>query len=236
MLAIAIVAGVGIYTLAISHAATTAVGVEAESGKLAGTAAVQTDSTGTTSGNNYVQFGTAPSTGGGGSGTVTPSSNISCQYQTDTSSGDAASVGYTISKLSNKDGNPSSFSVSLNANHGTTEVVGYPSDQCITYSTIPANFASAFNTTPPAASSGLDYEYAYDIWLTTASAAQAANWNNDLELMMSAYVNGQVPLGSVKATLSNGEKAWVAGSNTSGTVSVVLPSNTPSGTVSVQHC
>ncbi len=80
-------------------------------------------------------------------------------------------------------------------------------------------------------SGGLDYEYAYDIWLTTASAATSNNWDNKLELMIWNYVNGQVPAGSVAGTLSDGSKVWVAGSNSTGTVSVVLPKNETSGTL-----
>src|SRR5580698_584156 len=47
------------------------------------------------------------------------------------------------------------------------------------------------------------------------------------------YVSGQVPAGSVKATLSDGSKVWVAGNNSDGTVSVVLPQNETSGTVNI---
>ena len=91
-----------------------------------------------------------------------------------------------------------------------------------------------FDTAPPADSSGLDYEYAFDIWLTTASAATSNNWNNDLELMIWTYVHGQVPLGSVKATLSGGMKALcVRSDNTTGTVSVVLPQNEAVGSVDI---
>lgn len=158
--------------------------------------------------------------------------NVSCNYQTDTWSGDASSAGYSAAKLSSSDGNPASFSVKLDANKGTTEVVGYPSIQCLTYSALPANLNSSFSITPPANSSGLDYEYAYDIWLTTASAAESSDWDNGLELMIWTYTNGQVPAGSVKATLSDGAKAWVSGSNTKGTVSVVY-SNTTSGNVNI---
>lgn len=165
--------------------------------------------------------------------TPTPTSSVSCDYQPDTWSGDASSVGYSVSKISATNGNPASFSVKLNAKRGTTEVVGYPSDQCILYSALPANLTSSFKDTPPANSSGLDYEYAYDIWLTTASAAKANNWNNDLELMIWNYVNGQVPAGSVKSTLSDGSKVWVDGNNVTGTVSVVLPKNETTGTVNI---
>jgi hypothetical protein len=225
---IVIVAAIGVYTLTFSRAATPVASVEAESGTIAGAASSLADST--ASGTHAVKFGTSSGTG---TGTVTPLSNIDCNFQIDTWSGDAASVGYTATKLSGSDGNPASFSVKLNANPGTTEVVGYPSDQCILYSAIPANFGSAFNTTPPANSSGLDYEFAYDIWLTTAARAQSNNWNTDLELMIWTYNHGQLPLGSIKATLSDGSKAWVDGNNTTGTVSVVLPSDTTSGVVNI---
>ena len=162
-----------------------------------------------------------------------PVSNVSCNYQTDTWSGDASSVGYSVSKLSSKDGNPASFSVKLNANPGTTEVVGYPSDQCIMYSTLPSNLVSSFSVTPPASSSGLDYEFAYDVWLTTAAKATANNWDGDLELMIWTYNHGQTPAGSVKATLADGSKVWVDGNNTTGTVSVVLPQNETAGSVNI---
>jgi hypothetical protein len=101
------------------------------------------------------------------------------------------------------------------------------------YRAIPTTLTSSFNITPPADSSGLDYEYAYDIWLTSSSAATAADWSNDLELMIWTYVNGQVPAGSVAATLSDGSKVWVRGDNTTGTVSVVLPQNETSETVNI---
>ena len=101
------------------------------------------------------------------------------------------------------------------------------------YSALPKTFTSSFDNTPPADSSGLDYEYAYDIWLTTASAATAYNWDSDLELMIWTYVHGQVPAGSVAATLSDGSKVWVSGDNKTGTVSVVLPKNETIGTVDI---
>jgi hypothetical protein len=170
-----------------------------------------------------------------GSVTVTPSSSISCDYQTDTWSGDASGVGYSVGLVSSSNGNPASFSVAINADPGTKEVVGYPSDQCIMYSALPSNLGSAFNIIPPSNSSGLDYEFAYDIWLTTASAAESYNWNNDLELMIWTYVNGQVPAGSVRTTLTDGSEVWVSGNNTAGTVSVVLPSNKTSGTVNISN-
>jgi hypothetical protein len=121
----------------------------------------------------------------------------------------------------------------LNAKPGNTEVVGYPSEQCLMYSLLPSTLTSSFNITPPADSSGLDYEYAYDIWLTTGSAATSDDWSNDLELMIWTYVNGQVPAGSVAGTLSDGSKVYVRGDNTTGTVSVVLPQNETSETVNI---
>lgn len=130
-------------------------------------------------------------------------------------------------------GDLASYTVVLNADQGTTEVVGYPSEQCILYSAIPSSLTSSFAITPPASSGGLDYEYAYDIWLTTAQAATSSNWNNDLELMIWTYVNGQTPAGSLVSTLSDGSKVWVRGDNTTGTVSVELPRNETSSTVNI---
>jgi hypothetical protein len=150
---------------------------------------------------------------------------VSCDYGPDTWSGDASNVGYSVKETQASNGDLSSFTVALNANKGNTEVVGYPSDQCLMYSALPKTLTSSFDVTPPEDSSGLDYEYAYDIWLTTAAAATSNNWNNDLELMIWTYVNGQVPLGSVLATLSDGSKVWVSGNNQTGTVSVMLPKN-----------
>ncbi len=123
----------------------------------------------------------------------------------------------------------------LNANHGTTEVVGYPSDQCLIFSALPHSLTSSYRVTPPANSSGLDYEFAYDIWLTSAPAAASYNWNNDLELMIWTYVNGQRPAGSRAVTLHDGSAVWFAGTmgSNDSTVSVVLPSNTTSGTVDI---
>ncbi len=158
---------------------------------------------------------------------------MSCNYGTDTWSGDASKVGYSVKETQASNGHFSSFTVVLNARKGNTEVVGYPSDQCLTYSALPATLTSSFDVTPPADSSGLDYEYAFDIWLTTAAAATRYNWNNDLELMIWTYVNGQVPVGSVLATLSDGSKVWVSGNNTTGTVSVVLPKNETVGSVDI---
>jgi len=162
-----------------------------------------------------------------------PASKITCNYQEDTWSGDASQVGYTVSKLSANDGNPASLSVNINANSGTTEVVGYPSAQCLIYSALPSNLTSSFRVTPPASSAGLDYEFAYDIWLTSASDARTSNWDNDLELMIWTYTNGQTPAGSVAATLADGSKVWTDGDNSTGIVSVVFPQNKLQGTVSI---
>jgi Glycosyl hydrolase family 12 len=163
------------------------------------------------------------------------SGSYDCRYRTDTWSGDASSVGYSVQKISADDGKTADFSVMLTANHGTTEVVGYPSDQCLIYSALPHSLASSYHVTPPANSSGLDYEFAYDIWLTSAAAATSYNWNNDLELMIWTYVSSQRPAGSKVATLRDGAAVWFAGTKGSNnsTVSVVLPSNTTSGTVDI---
>jgi Glycosyl hydrolase family 12 len=158
---------------------------------------------------------------------------VSCNYNKDTWSGDANSVGYSVKKTQAINGRRSSYTVVLNANKGTTEVVGYPSEQCLLYSALPSTLTSSFDVSPPPDSQGLDYEYAFDLWLTTASAAKSNNWNNDLELMIWTYVNGQVPAGSVVAKLSDGSKVWLAGNNTTGTVSVVLPKNESIGSVDI---
>lgn len=162
------------------------------------------------------------------------SGSYDCKYQTDTWSGDASSVGYSVQKISSEDGKTASFSVRLNASSGTTEVVGYPSDQCLIYAALPHSLTSSYRITAPA-SSGLDYEFAYDIWLTSASAAASNNWNDDLELMIWTYVNGQRPAGSKVATLRDGSAVWFAGTKgaNNSTVSVVLPSNTTSGTIDI---
>ena len=140
-----------------------------------------------------------------------------------------------MQELSASDGKAANFSVKLNANKGTTEVVGYPSDQCLIYAALPGALTSTYRVTPPGSSSGLDYEYAYDIWLTTSSAASNNDWNNDLELMIWTDVNGQVPAGSQVSKLSDGSAVWFDGTigDNNSTVSVVLPSNSTSGTVNI---
>lgn len=108
------------------------------------------------------------------------------------------------------------------------------------YEAMPANLNSSFRITPPTSSSGLVYEYAYDIWLTTASAATSFNWDNDLELMIWTYNNGQAPIGywdtsahTPTATLPDGSKIYTGGDNSTGTVSVLLPSNMTSGNINI---
>jgi len=168
---------------------------------------------------------------------IIPVSNINCGYRDDTwDPGDAATVGYTITDLSSKNGNPASFSVKLNAKAGTTRVVAYPNVQCILTSLIPSNLTSSFNITPPANSSGLDYEFAYDFWINTATAINSSNpWLGNQEIMIWTYNNGQRPAGSVEGTLSDGSQVWGEGSTTNGVgpVSVVLPHNETSGTVNL---
>jgi hypothetical protein len=192
--------------------------------------ATPTQSSSTTPTSSSGSASTAPSST---PSTSVPTGNVSCDYGPDTWSGDASLVGYSVSEISATDGDLASYKVSINANPGNTEVVGYPEVQCLMYRALPSTLTSSFNITPPADSSGLDYEYAYDIWLTTSAAATAADWSNDLELMIWTYVNGQVPAGSVEATLSDGSKVWVRGDNTTGTVSVVLPQNETSETVNI---
>ncbi len=198
--------------------------------------ATKTGSGTTTTGSGSTTTGTGTGSSTTGSGTTTtppPTSKVSCDYQVDTWSGDASSVGYSVDKLSSTNGNPASYSVKIDANKGTTEVVGYPSVQCLLYSAMPSTLTSSFNITPPAASSGLDYEYAYDIWLDTAANAEKPDWSGQFELMIWNYVNGQVPAGSEKGTLSDGSKVYVRGTDTAGTVSVVLPQNETKGTVDI---
>ena len=93
-----------------------------------------------------------------------PAGDVSCSYRDDTWSGDASSVGYTVNKTQVANGDLRSYTVRLNAHQGNTEVVGYPSLQCITYSAIGPTLTSTFDVSPPASSGGLDYEYAYDMW------------------------------------------------------------------------
>lgn len=159
--------------------------------------------------------------------------SVSCDYNPDTWSGDATDAGYSVKKTRASNGRLASFAVVLNARKGNTEVVGYPSDQCLLYSALPSTLKSSFDVTPPADNSGLDYEYAFDIWITTAAAATGFNWDNDLELMIWTYVNGQVPIGSAVATLSDGSKVWASSNKKTGTVSVVLPKNETIGRVDI---
>lgn len=161
--------------------------------------------------------------------------NVSCNYGDDTWSGDASSVGYQVHNLSHANGNLASWSDTINANPGTTEVVGYPSDQCLMYEVIPSTWTSSFSQTPPSGGSNLDYEFAYDIWLASTAQVTMTNptWNPDLELMIWTYVHGQVPAGSPVATLADGSIVWTAGGNEIGTVTVVLPQNETSGTVNI---
>lgn len=180
------------------------------------------------------------STSTAGSGSLMATSSFSdggCNYNEDTWSGGASSVGYTVTHLSSNAGNPSSFSVKINADADNTEVVGYPDTKCVLYAALPVNLNSSFSITPPASAKGLNYEYAYDIWLTTASRATAYNWDGDLELMIWNYTVNQKPAGyysnGYRTTLSDGSKVYVDGDNTTGIVSVVMPSNLTSGNVNI---
>jgi hypothetical protein len=70
---------------------------------------------------------------------------------------------------------------------------------------------SDYRFTPPTGA-GLDFEYAYDIWL--GGATSWANPQTHTEMMIWDYVDGQVPAGSVVATttLDNATwKVWFAG-------------------------
>jgi len=109
--------------------------------------------------------------------------------------------------------------------------------QCLLYKTIPSNLNSSFRITPPAASSGLDYEYAYDIWLTTGAKATGYNWDDDLELMIWNYTVNQKPAGyyngGYRTTLSDGSKIYIDGNNSTGIVSVLLPKNITAGNINI---
>jgi hypothetical protein len=158
---------------------------------------------------------------------------VSCDYGSNTWSDAASTVGYTVRETQATNGRLASYTVVLNASKGNTEVVGYPSDQCLMDSVLPKTLRSSFDVTPPADSSGLDYEYAFDVWLTTDFAATRNYWDDARELMIWTYVNGQVPIGSVVAKLSDGSKVWVSGDYRTRTVSVVLPKNEATGSVDI---
>jgi Glycosyl hydrolase family 12 len=182
----------------------------------------------------------SPSPTGGSSawftaGGTVPNGNLRLDYRDNVWSGDAAAVGYTFTDLSSSpthstDGN---FSTKLNAKPSNGEVVAGPDLQGVAYSAIPASLKSSFAVTPPANNTGLDYEYNYDIWLTTAAKAKAFDWSSDLELMIWTYTVRQTPAGSKVGTLPDGSAVWVAGNNVDGTVSIVLPQNQTSGTVDI---
>jgi hypothetical protein len=164
-----------------------------------------------------------------------PNGNLQLDYRDNVWNGDAAKVGYTYTDLSSSPTHSTlgNFSTKLNANSSNTEVVAGPDLQGITYSAIPASLKSSFAVTPPANNAGLDYEYNYDIWLTTAAKAKAFDWSGDLELMIWNYTVRQTPAGSKVGTLPDGSAVWVAGSNANGTVSIVLPQNQTRGTVDI---
>jgi hypothetical protein len=198
-----------------------------------------TSSTGSGGSSKTSGGGSSKTTGGSATSTSgtppTPASAISCTYRDNTwDPGDASSLDYTVTDLSSKDGNPASFSVKLNAKAGTTRVVAYPDAQCILTESIPANLTSSYNITPPTSPSSMDYEFAYDFWINTATAIKSSDpWGNNQEIMIWTYNHGQTPSGKVEATLSDGSKVWGAGTTTNGasTISIVLPENETSGTV-----
>lgn len=180
-----------------------------------------------------------PPTGGSSAwftaGGTVPSGNLQLDYRDNVWSGDAAKVGYTYTDLSSSPAHSTlgNFSTKLNANPSNGEVVAGPDLQGVTYSAIPASLKSSFAVTPPANNTGLDYEYNYDIWLTTAAKATAFDWSSDLELMIWTDTVRQTPAGSKVGTLPDGSAVWVAGNNVDGTVSIVLPQNQTSGTVDI---
>jgi hypothetical protein len=164
---------------------------------------------------------------------------VSCQY---TPHSTANVNGYTVSDTSSTDGNPASFSVKLNANSSNKNVIGFPATQCLLYNpTLPADLTSSYSITPPANSSGLDYEFAYDIWINTPANLRSSNvWTGQTEIMYWVYNNGQRPAtgtGAPVKTLSDGSKLWICNTSCDNysepIISIVAPSNTTSGTLNI---
>jgi glycosyl hydrolase family 12 len=134
---------------------------------------------------------------------------------------------------------PGSWSVSANMPAGNTAVVSYPDTQQI-YTTTKntpnplsgyASITSSYAGNSPAGAHD-DYEAAYDIWAGTGSNNYAQ------EIMIWVDNHGQTPAGSAvaSATIDGvGYKIWStskAGA-VGNTVSMVLNSNQPSGSVNV---
>jgi hypothetical protein len=134
---------------------------------------------------------------------------------------------------------PADWSVSANMPAKNTAVVSYPDDQQIytTTSNTPdplSNFGSITSsyTESGPATSGDDYEAAYDIWAGTGSNDYAQ------EIMIWVDNHGQRPAGSMvgSATIDGvGYQVWnSAGAGQVGhPVSLVLDSNQASGSVNV---
>jgi hypothetical protein len=134
---------------------------------------------------------------------------------------------------------PGSWSVSANMPAGNTAVVSYPDTQQI-YTTAKntpnplsgyASITSSYAGNSPVGAHD-DYEAAYDIWAGTGSSNYAQ------EIMIWVDNHGQTPAGSAvaSATIDGvGYKIWStskAGA-VGNTVSMVLNSNQPSGSVNV---
>lgn len=227
---VVVFAVIGIILIAV-HAATPVFTIDSTSGNLQGNVSSCPDSSATSG--NAVRFGGTSCSNTGGN--PTPSSNVACNYRDNTwDPSDAAALGYTVTDLSSINGNPASFSIKLNAQYTNKRVVAYPDVQCILTENIPSALTSSFNVTLPANSNGLDYEFAYDFWINTATAINSSNpWAGNQEIMIWTYNNGQTPAGSVEGTLSDGSTVYGPGTTTNGVgaVSIVLPHNETSGTV-----
>lgn len=233
---VAVAVGAVGYTLFFAHAAGPFALANTSGSTVSGNASLVADST--SSQGQALQFGI-----GSISGTPPPppSSNVSCEY---TSHSTANVNGYTVTELSHQDGNPASFSVKLDANPTNKNVIGYPAEQCLLYSpTMPANLTSSYKITPPANSSGLDYEYAYDIWINTPANLKSSNmWNGQTEIMYWVYNNGQRPAtgtdGPIK-TLPDGSALWYCSTTCDNysepIISIVAPKNTTSGTLNIPN-
>jgi hypothetical protein len=166
---------------------------------------------------------------------------VSCEY---TPHSTANVNGYTVTGASFADGNPASFGVTLNADSNNRNVIGFPADQCLLYTpTMPSDLTSSYSITPPAHSNGLDYEFAYDIWINTPANLRSSNvWNGQTEIMYWVYTNGQTPAtgtGSPIATLPDGSALWYCSTSCDNysepIISIVAPRNTTSGTLNITN-
>lgn len=237
-----LIAGMGIYFLASSHAASYVGSQEAENGTVAGGASVVSDSS--ASGGKAVKFGSA-STGGGGSGGGGITFNT-CISPTTTIPMDPNNVqaGVTIGNfyLTDDTWNAGGYQVSqtiyacdyndwyvianMNNNANDGAVKTYPNihedfnePKISSYHTISSTFAE---TAPHV---GI-YEYAYDMWLNGVAS------NGSTEVMIWNDNYGQTPSGSVVATFSDGGQTYNVYKSGS-YIAFVDTTNVMSGTINI---